>query len=38
LKAADADRELESPAPVEALPRFLSEGSGDSPPDAPTQL
>ena len=33
LKAADADRELESPAPVESLPRLLSEGSGDSPPD-----
>jgi DNA recombination protein RmuC len=34
LKAADAGGELESPAPVEVLPRFLSEGAGDSSPDA----
>jgi DNA recombination protein RmuC len=32
LKAANADRELESPLPVEVLPRFLSEGTGDSAP------
>jgi len=38
LKAADADKELESPEPVEVLPRFLSEGTGDSPPGASTQL
>jgi DNA recombination protein RmuC len=37
LKAADADRELESPAPVEVLPRFLSEGAGDSLPDITTK-
>ncbi|HUB68749.1 MAG TPA: DNA recombination protein RmuC [Candidatus Methylacidiphilales bacterium] len=33
LQAADADKELESPLPVETLPRLLAEKEGDPPPD-----